>query len=143
MVDPEGDQPARSQLANGGLYGPGCNGRFEHFEKFLKFVHPDKWVQGRPASSMFRKFEESASWEALATAISVTKTCPMYGVITVTTDLCVKLGQVIVYSPIINHPTLPNNPAHVDITGDKKAGIGSRRISRRFANECYTLLSPD
>ena len=144
MVDRESDPTSAGQLANGVYHGPGCNGWFESYENFFKFVHPKaqwSWQEDRPATSLFKDYRESANWGALATPESTVTGRPNHGVISVTTALCIRLGQQIEYTPIRHDPLLADNPAHCDIIGQKN-GPGKRHLALRFAREATTWIRP-
>jgi hypothetical protein len=131
MADREGNSSDAGQLANGPYQGPGCNGRFESYERFFKFVHPKaqwSWQEDRPATSLFRDDRESVNWEALATPESTVAGRQGFGVVSVNTGLCVRLGQKIEYTPVKNDPKTPDNPAHCDVVGRK-----GRTVARKFA----------
>jgi len=112
MVNREGDSSFHGQLANSLYHGPGCNGQFEAYEQFYKFVHPEMWdfQEDRPSSSAFRRERESVSWGALATPETTLRGRPGYGVVSVHTSLCVSLQQTIEYTP--NLPDFPDTPEH-------------------------------
>ena len=132
MVDREGDPSAHGQLANGVYHGPGCNGQFEAYEQFYKFVHPEmwSWKEDRPSYAAFRKERESVSWGALATPNAIRAKRPGFGVVSVHTSICVFLEQTIEYTP--NLPNFPDTPEHCDVVGIKEKK-GDRSIARRFA----------
>ena len=144
MADREGNPSDAGQLANGLYHGPGCNGRFECYERFFKFVHPEaqwSWQEDRPATSLFKVERESVNWGALATPESTVNGRPDHGVISVTTALCMRLGQHIEYTPIRHDPVFEDNPAHCDIVG-QKSGPGKRGLALRFARAATTWIRP-
>lgn len=134
MADSQSNTNPSGQLANGPYHGPGCNGWFEPYEEFIKFVHPKanwSWDEGRPATSLFKGHRVSANWSALTTPLSTVDGRPGFGALAVTTALVVSLGQTIKYTPINDDLILPDNPAHCDIVGYKPRSL-ALKFARSF-----------
>lgn len=140
MAHQAGDSPFVDQVTDHVLYGPGCNGLFEPHERFYKFVSPIQWYRSedRPSSSAFRRERESVNWEALSSPESTVAGRPGYGVVSVSAKLCIRLRQKIEYTPVKDHPEIPDNPAHCDVVGHKP----ERTVARKFAISATLWIRP-
>jgi hypothetical protein len=122
------------------LHGPGCNGYWDPTDLFFKRVNPCdwNWEENRPNSSAFTNYKMSANWSALSSVQHTIEGYPGYGVVSLTEEVCRKFKQVIEYSPVRDHPSLPDNPAHCDVVGEKR----QRTLRRRLAAASVLCEAP-
>ena len=122
------------------LHGPGCNGYWDPADRFFKWVNPCdwNWEENRPNSGAFNNLRMSVNWSALSTVEHTKQGNPRYGVVSLTKEVCQRFGQVIHYSPVKDHPSLPDNPAHCDVVGEKKP----RTLRRRLAAKAVVCEAP-
>ena len=77
----------------------------------------------------------SVNWSGLATVQETVQDHPGFGVASITARSCYDEKQGIEYTPVKDHPSLRDNPAHCDVVGDKPKGV-----QRRLRNSVKALL---
>jgi hypothetical protein len=113
--------------------GNGSATRFAPTDEFLRRIHPTQWnsADDPVSSAAFTPEHMSVNWAAFSSVGDTLKGHEEYGVVSITAELCWRLGQQIECTPT------EENPAHCDVVGRK-----TPKVRREFKNSAKWIRRP-